>query len=224
VTVPINVYPPDVILWGGTGSAKVVRPIIEHFGSRVIAVFDEIVGLEPPFPDVPLYGGVHAFNQWIVGRDVSRIGFCIAIGNPRGRLRVRLHEQLADAGLQPVTIAHPSACIAPNAVIGEGSQILPGAIIGAEAQLGRQCIVNMRASIDYEGVLEDGVELAAGSMICEQVYVEANVWICPGATVLPRVRIGADAIVDAGSIVTRNVSSGARVVGAPARQVNGRRS
>ncbi len=224
MTLPINAYPPDIILWGGTGQAKVVRPIIEHFGSRVIAVFDDTIGIEPPFPDVPLYSGWRAFEQWAIGRDVDRIGFCVAVGNPHGRIRVRLHEKLADAGLRAVTVAHPSASIAPNAIIGEGSQILPGAVIGAEALLGRQCIVNTHASVDHEDVLEDGVEVAPGATLCGLVYVEANGWIGAGATVLPRVRIGADAIVGAGSVVTRHVPSGVCVVGVPARQVNGRRS
>lgn len=30
-------YPSEMILWGGTGQAKVLNPIIEHFGSRVVA-------------------------------------------------------------------------------------------------------------------------------------------------------------------------------------------
>lgn len=48
--------------------------------------------------------------------------------------------------------------MAANAVIGVGSQILAGAIIAPEARLDRHCIINTRASVDHECVLEDGVE------------------------------------------------------------------
>ena len=44
--------PKYIILYGGTGQSKVVKPIIEYYGSKVIAVFDDTENLEPPFKDV----------------------------------------------------------------------------------------------------------------------------------------------------------------------------
>ncbi|HEX8192151.1 MAG TPA: sugar O-acetyltransferase [Allosphingosinicella sp.] len=49
------------------------------------------------------------------------------------------------------------------------------------------------------------------------VSIGANVWIGGGAIILPGVTIGDDAIVGAGSVVTRDVPAGATVVGNPAR-------
>ena len=49
------------------------------------------------------------------------------------------------------------------------------------------------------------------------VRIGRNVWIGGGAIVLPGVSIGDDAIVGAGSVVTRDVPAGATVVGNPAR-------
>lgn len=49
------------------------------------------------------------------------------------------------------------------------------------------------------------------------VVIGANVWIGAGALILPGVHIGDDAIVGAGSVVTRDVAAGATVVGSPAR-------
>jgi maltose O-acetyltransferase len=50
------------------------------------------------------------------------------------------------------------------------------------------------------------------------VTIGANVWIGGGAIILPGVTIGDDAIVGAGSSVTRDVAAGVTVVGNPARQ------
>jgi sugar O-acyltransferase (sialic acid O-acetyltransferase NeuD family) len=214
---PVNDVEPEIILWGGTGQAKVVRPIIDYLGARVVAVFDSTADLAPPFPDVELYHGWEAYDRWIRGRDCRRIGFCVAIGNPHGRVRVRFHERLIADGLRPVTIAHPSAIIAANAEIDDGCQFMAGAIVNPEARLGRQCIINTRASVDHEDILEDGCELGPGATLCGLVHMEAGAWVCAGATVLPRIRIGADAIVGAGSLVAGDVAAGTIVVGVPAR-------
>lgn len=54
------------------------------------------------------------------------------------------------------------------------------------------------------------------------VKIGRNVWIGAGALILPGVTIGDDAIVGAGSVVTRDVEAGATVVGNPARRVTAR--
>lgn len=51
------------------------------------------------------------------------------------------------------------------------------------------------------------------------VRIGANVWIGAGAILLPGVTVGDDAILGAGSIVTRDVPAGATVAGNPARPI-----
>ena len=219
----IRKLPPKIILWGGTGQAKVLRPVFEYYGSRVVVVIDDTPNLTPPFTDVELRYGWKGFQQWIKHQDRSEIGFCIAIGNPHGRTRLNLHNKLEAEGLSPVTVIHPTAWVAPNAVIGPGSQILAGAIIEAEASIGRQCIINTKASVDHECILHDGVEVAPGATLCGLVTCGTNAWICAGATILPRIRIGADAIIGAGAVVTKNVPDGVTVVGVPAKPSRARK-
>jgi sugar O-acyltransferase (sialic acid O-acetyltransferase NeuD family) len=209
--------PPRVVLWGGTGQAKVVRPIIEHWGGRVVAVFDDTPGLASPFEDVAIHLGWTGFEAWLGANGARETGFCVAIGNPHGRVRLKLHERLEQAGLTCVNVVHPTAWIAANATVGIGAQILAGSIVGAEARLGRQCIINTRASVDHEDVLEDGVELAPGATLCGCVHVKTNGWICAGATVLPRITVGEDAIVGAGAVVTKDVAARTTVCGVPAQ-------
>jgi sugar O-acyltransferase (sialic acid O-acetyltransferase NeuD family) len=213
-----NHLPPFIILWGGTGQAKVVRPIIEYYGSKVVAVFDDTPNLIPPFPDIPLYFSWKGFQEWIGNQEnIENIGFCVTIGNPHGRVRLKLHEKLSNAGLKPTTIIHHTAWIAENVVIDEGAQIMAGAIIQPEVKIGRQCIINTKVSVDHECTLEDGVEIAPGSILCGNIHAEINTWICAGATVLPRIRIGHDSIVGAGSLVTKDVPVNTLVYGVPAK-------
>ena len=58
---------------------------------------------------------------------------------------------------------------------------------------------------------------ASGLEFGRPIHIGRNVWIGGGAIILPGVTIGDDAIVGAGSIVTRDVASGVTVVGNPAR-------
>ena len=215
----INRLPPKVLIYGGTGQAKILRVIVEHYGSRVSAVIDDTPGLPSPFPAVPIYAGWDGFKNWIKGQNREKIGFLVAIGNPHGRVRLRLHEALLAEGLQAITIAHPAAWIDKNVKIGEGSQILAGAQVLSEAVIGKQCIINTKASVDHEDVLEEAVEVAPGATLCGLVRVGVNGWICAGATVLPRISIGADAVVGAGAVVTKDVPDGVTVVGVPARPI-----
>jgi maltose O-acetyltransferase len=83
--------------------------------------------------------------------------------------------------------------------IGDGSQIGPGVHIYA-ADHPRDPAVR-RAGLEYG----------------RPVTIGANVWIGGGAILLPGITVGDDAIVGAGSVVTRDVPPGVTVVGNPAR-------
>lgn len=53
------------------------------------------------------------------------------------------------------------------------------------------------------------------------VVIEDDVWIGPCATILKGVRIGAGAVIEPGTLVTRDVPPGARLIGNPARPIGG---
>ena len=57
-----------------------------------------------------------------------------------------------------------------------------------------------------------------------RISIGHNVWLGGGAIVLPGVTIGDDAVVGAGSVVTRDVPAGVVVVGNPARVLERERS
>ncbi|MBO3460541.1 sugar O-acetyltransferase [Aetokthonos hydrillicola Thurmond2011] len=83
--------------------------------------------------------------------------------------------------------------------IGDGTQIGPGVqILTAD---------HPREPELRSQMLEFGRPIAIGS----------NVWIGGGAMILPGVTIGDDAIIGAGSVVTRDVPGGAIAFGNPAR-------
>lgn len=56
-----------------------------------------------------------------------------------------------------------------------------------------------------------------GEITAAPIAVERGVWLCAGATVLQGVTVGADSVVAAGAVVTRDVPAGVVVAGVPAR-------
>ncbi len=56
------------------------------------------------------------------------------------------------------------------------------------------------------------------------IMVGKNVWIGGGAILLPGITIGDDAVVGAGSVVTRDIAPGVTVAGNPARQIQPRQT
>lgn len=205
------------IFWGGTGQAKVLRPIVEAAGWWLVAVQDRDPACLPPFADVPLLCGEAALEAWLADNAGVADGFAVAIGGTLGRERLAVAQRLTLRGLKPITAVHPRAWVADSATLGAGCQILGMAAVSEEVTLGRQCIVNTSASVDHECLLGDGVHIMPGATLAGCVEVGDFATIGSNATVLPRLRIGAGAIVGAGAVVTRDVPEGAVVVGSPAR-------
>lgn len=56
-------------------------------------------------------------------------------------------------------------------------------------------------------------------LLCKPVAIRENAWVGAGATILPGVTVGKNAIVAAGSIVTKDVPDYAVVAGNPAKVV-----
>lgn len=63
----------------------------------------------------------------------------------------------------------------------------------------------------------DPAQRRSGLEFGRPIHIGSNVWIGGGALIMPGVTIGDDAIIGAGSVVTRNIPAGATAFGNPAR-------
>lgn len=210
----------DLVFWGGTGQARVLREAVESAGHRLIAIFDRRE-IASPFADVPIAIGEEAFERWAAAQPgLGALRACVAIGGGRGQERLATQDWLALRGVAPMTVVHRTAFVATDAVIGAGCQILALAAVCANARLGASVIINTAASIDHCSVIGPGSHLGPGARLAGEVELGANVFVGTGAIVLPRIRVGAGATIGAGAVVTKDVAAGAVVVGNPARPSN----
>ena len=208
------------ILWGSAGHAKVLAEIIAQSGDRVVAIFDNR-NVQSVLPNVPIHIGERGFRHWAKKNKESKtpIAGLAAIGGGHGHDRISIHNLFREYGLAIPVLSHPSAVISPSASIGPGCQILAQSNVAADSNLGEGCIVNHRASVDHECQLGNGVHLAPGATLCGCVTVGDNVFVGAGAIILPRLNIGKGCTIGAGAVVTRDVPSGATVVGNPATSI-----
>jgi len=208
----------EMIFWGATGQAKVLRECMKDSGLKLVALFDNNESLASPFADTPLFFGKKGIENWLERKQPKEpVGFLVAIGGFKGKDRVVIQEYLISRGLAPLVAKHSTAFVADNVEIGAGSQILAHASVCVEAVIGRSCIINTSASVDHECNLHDGVHIGPGAHLAGCVEVERYASIGTGAVILPRIKIGEGSIVGAGAVVVKNVPPYSVVVGNPAQ-------
>ena len=217
-TINMRLYPSRVLIYGGTGQAKIVKSILEKYNSDVEAIIDETPNLKSPFLGVPIYQSYEDFKK---KHDVKELGFVVAIGNSKriknAVMRKKLSEMLKKEGMIPMKIVHPDSYIDILVKIGEGTQISAGSKIMTLAEIGNYCIINTGASVDHDSILEDCVEIAPMATVCGEVTIGENTWIGANATILPGLKIGKNCVIGAGSVVTKNIPDDSMFFGNPAK-------
>jgi sugar O-acyltransferase (sialic acid O-acetyltransferase NeuD family) len=208
--------PSEVVLWGATGQARVVRPILDAAGYRVVRIFDNAPGVQSPFSDIPLGGNWYDFTKWRAANQ-GDFGFVVCIGGIRGVDRSSISADLVRHGLVALSPIHSRAWIAESAFISAGTQIMAMAAVGENVVVKEYCIINTNATVDHDCQLGKGVHVMPGATVAGEVKIGSFAAVGSNATILPRLHIGERAVIGAGAVVTRDVSDGEIVVGCPAR-------
>lgn len=194
-----------MILYGAGGHALVVKDSVTAAGGEVDFFLDDaadltqFAGLEVQRPD-----------SFETGQEVV-----VCIGDCQARRQVAM-QLMAKAVRFPVVV-HPTAVIAPDVIIGEGTVVMPGAIINSGARIGRHCIVNSGAVVEHECLLGDFVHISPHATLCGRAVIGESTWIGAGAVVVQCISVGAGTVVGAGSVVTRDMPSDVVAYGNPCR-------
>ncbi|MEO1803009.1 MAG: acyltransferase [Cyanobacteria bacterium J06629_2] len=108
----------------------------------------------------------------------------------------------------------------PKIEIGANTYINRNTIIDAITliKIGRDCAIAPNCYItDHDHGLDSHLPPLQQPMIAQQTIIGDRVWIGANATILKGVQIGNDALVGAGSVVTKDIPEKAIVAGVPAK-------
>jgi maltose O-acetyltransferase len=143
-----------------------------------------------------------------------------ATGAEGAERRTAILAELLGAAGEGVIIRPPFYCdYGYNIRLGGGTFMNFGCVFldVAPIELGDNCQIGSFVQVLTADHPRDPALRRQGYERGVPVRIGHNVWIGSGAIVLPGVSIADDAIVGAGSVVTRDVPPGATVVGNPAR-------
>jgi sugar O-acyltransferase (sialic acid O-acetyltransferase NeuD family) len=199
-----------IVIFGCGGHGRVVADTLKVARAPLAGFLDD----RPPaafVSEIPLLGGRGCLeepgflkNHYIV----------IAIGE--ARLRRQLATLVLGRGGHLAKAIHPSAVIASDVFIGEGTVIMAGVVINTGSRIGRFAIVNTGATVDHDNLIEDGVHISPGCHLAGNVICRADAFIGTGASIIPRTEIGTRAVIGAGAVVISDVPSDVLAVGCPA--------
>lgn len=103
-----------------------------------------------------------------------------------------------------------------NSGIGVNCRIQGSVTIGRNVMMGPDVVILSQNHLHHVGT----VPFAEQGYMTAQVTIGDNVWIGARSIILPGVTIGSDCVVGAGTVVSKSIPPGTRVVGAAARMTD----
>jgi acetyltransferase-like isoleucine patch superfamily enzyme len=150
----------------------------------------------------------------------------------------------AGCSIGPHAVIFYDVVIGVSTLLGDGASVREGTRIGSRTVIGRYVTINYNTHIGDRVKIQDHSWLAGNMTVADDVFISGGVGtsndnrigrngydeahtvgpyigrgaaVGVGANLLPGIRIGAEAIVGAGAVVTKDVPDRAVVMGVPAR-------
>lgn len=207
-----------IILIGGGGHCKSCIDVIEQTGLYNIA----------GIIDVKEKVGKRVAGYEIIGCDEDLINitkefkfFLITIGQIISPiLRVKIYCLLKQKNVVLPIIISPSAYIAKNVIIGEGTIIMHKVLVNTSVNIGSNCIINTGSIIEHDCIIGNNIHIAPGSIICGEVQIDDCTHIGAGTTIIEQKKVGKNSVIGAGSVVIDNINNDSRAFGIPCREKN----
>lgn len=201
------------VIWGARGQALVVAAMLKLQEASELVGFLDDVNPERQGQVIcgkPILGGREQLKT-LKDKDVRHV--VLGLGNCAARLK--LGKIIVDNGYSVQSLCHPSALIAPDAEIGDGTVIHAGVVVDPRCRIGRYCIINNNATVCHDSVIKDGVHVCPGVNLAGNVKVGLGSWIGIGATVIQDIKIGKGSYIGAGSVVVKDIPANVLVYGNP---------
>ena len=206
-----------VVIVGAGGQGRELRDLLLDLGLEVAGFLDDAdpdrIAARGARLDAPVLGPVDLAER-------PELPFVLGLGWPQPRAAAL--ERLARVGRPALdAVTHPSAVIGRHVDLGRGTVVAAASVVTTGTSLADHVLVNYGCTVGHDVRIGVGTAVMPGASVSGDVTIGANVLIGGRAFVREGVRVGDGAVVGAGAVVLRDVPPGGRVVGVPARPVDG---
>jgi sugar O-acyltransferase (sialic acid O-acetyltransferase NeuD family) len=119
-----------------------------------------------------------------------------------------------------ITAIHPNASIGRNVKIGANCLIMAGVVITSNARINNHVCVLPNTVIHHDSVVNDYTLIGSNVVVAGGTTIGESCYIGSGTNIINGIKIGDLSLVGLGSNILKNVTSDAKMVGNPARDLN----
>lgn len=145
------------------------------------------------------------------------IEFMVGIGEPV--IRAKVFDKVKKESYNFATLIHPSATVAEDAVIEEGSMVAHNAFISVKVHLYSNVVIQPCASVHHECEVGKNSVVGTSASLGGMSSLGHNSFIGLNACVKQGIKIGNSSVAGMGAVVIKDVPDRAMVVGNPAKIV-----
>ena len=209
-----------VAIIGGAGDGSVVAEALMY--SKAAGRRVELLGfLNDEFkPGLKIYGFpvLGRLDDWhqldddvVFAWALQRVGQMPA--------RIRRMRGLAIPDHRWTSVRHPTCVVASSAEVGIGTFIASCATVQPLARIGQFAGLRAGVSIGHHAVVGEHAYVGPNATMCGYSVLGEGSTLGPNAVILERTTVGSYVVIGIGAAVTKNVPSGAVMMGNPARPV-----
>jgi sugar O-acyltransferase (sialic acid O-acetyltransferase NeuD family) len=213
---------PRIVLVGCSGHARVILDILEEEDRCDIAGLLDTY--KPPGTELRGYkvlGSHRDLPALMVADECDAVIVAIGDNWVRGQISNSIKDLVPQVRF--MTTIHPSAQIAKDVTIGDGTVIMAGAMVTTGCHIGESCILNTGASLDHDSMMGGFSSLAPRVVTGGNVNIGAFSAIGIGAIISHAIEIGEHTVVGAGATVIRDIPARVVAHGTPARTTHVRK-
>lgn len=204
-----------MLIIGAKGFAKEVLEVVcQNNCQEEIVFFDDISSdiSDLLYKKYKILKDIDAAREYFLNTDKR---FALGIGNPV--LRYKMELKFSAAGGVLTSTISPFAHIGRfETYIEDGCNIMTGTVITNSITIKKAALINLNCTIGHDSVIGNYVELSPGVHVSGNCFIDDYTSIGSGACILPKIKIGKNVRIAAGSVVTKDVDDNVMVTGVPA--------
>lgn len=196
-----------IILCGCGGHAKSVLDAIESGDKyEVIGFVDRSENMNWEYRGYRVLGTDNDLQK-LYHEGIHNAFVCVGYLG-KGDIRRKLYIRLKEIGFTLPEIIDPTAVIAKDVKIGEGSFLGKRVVVNSNAEVGKMVILNTSAIIEHDCKIKNFCHIAVAAVICGGCKIGESAFVGANATIIQSIEVGENVIIGAGSIVKRDIKEG----------------